>query len=176
VQLFRPEALRGQDRLHGDVVLVPPVSWKVMTLFLLAVLIGAATFLATARYTPVVTARGILTGDAPLSAQLQVPAGTAPTVERGQPVQFTVEGLPLHARGRVAGRIEFVSAGSAPVERTDGSGRADTVLVVATIDNPAALGRERPLRAGMIVEARIATRSRSLAQRLFGPLFAATHQ
>jgi hypothetical protein len=175
VQLFRPEALRGQDRLHGDVVLVPPVSWKVMTLFLLAVLIGAATFLATARYTPVVTARGILTGGAPLSAQLQVPAGTAPTVERGQPVQFTVEGLPLHARGRVAGRIEFVSAGSAPGERTDGSGRADTVLVVATIDNPA-LGRGRTLRAGMIVEARIATRSRSLAQRLFGPLFAATHQ
>jgi hypothetical protein len=163
VQLFRPEALRGQDRLHGDVVLVPPVSWKIMSLFLLAVLVGGAAFLATARYTPVVAAPGILTGDGLLSAQLRVPAAAARSIERGHQVRFTVDASRQHG---FTGRIQFVSADSAAIERIEGGRPADTVLVVATIDDPASLGSDRPLRAGMIVEARIATGSRSLLHRL----------
>jgi membrane fusion protein len=63
LQLFRPEALRGQDRLHGDVVLVPPVSWQLLGLFLLASVVVAAGFLAVADYAKVTTVSGQLTGD-----------------------------------------------------------------------------------------------------------------
>jgi hypothetical protein len=143
-----------------------------MSLFLVAILIGAAAFLATARYTPVVAATGILTGDDLLSAQLHVPAPAARSIERGQRVRFTVRDAPQRGRASVEGRIHSVSADSGTVERTDG----DTVLVAATIDKPTSLGSDRPLRAGMIVEARIETRSRSLLHRLFEPISAATRR
>lgn len=63
MQLFRPEAMRGQDRLHGDVVLVPPVSWQLLGGFLLASVLLAALFLATASYSKTTHVTGRLTGD-----------------------------------------------------------------------------------------------------------------
>lgn len=63
MQLFRPEALRGQDRLHGDVVLVPPVSWQLLGAFLLAAVMAAAAFLASASYAKVTIVPGSLVGD-----------------------------------------------------------------------------------------------------------------
>jgi membrane fusion protein len=55
--------MRGQDRLHGDVVLVPPVSWQLLGGFLLAAILIVAVFLATASYSKTTAVSGRLTGD-----------------------------------------------------------------------------------------------------------------
>lgn len=63
MNLFRPEALRSQDRLHGDVNLVPPVSWQVITCLILLVFISAGIFLAVAQHARIATARGVIESD-----------------------------------------------------------------------------------------------------------------
>ena len=63
MQLFRAEAMRGQDRLHGEVVLVPPVSWRLLGGFLIVAVAVAAAYLATVRYTVATPVTGALTGD-----------------------------------------------------------------------------------------------------------------
>jgi membrane fusion protein len=61
--LFRSEALRGQDTLHGEVSLVPPVGWQVLGLFLFASVAVAAVFMATAGYAKMTVVRGVVAGD-----------------------------------------------------------------------------------------------------------------
>jgi multidrug efflux pump subunit AcrA (membrane-fusion protein) len=242
--------MRGQDRLHGDVVLVPPVSWQLLGLFLLAAVIVAAAFLASFDYAKVTTVTGRLTGDrgivraapmragvveavlvregqqvaagdplvhvaaggdaAPLVviateagtvtailvdqgdevaagrpmlsivprgtrllARIEVPPSAAGFVEPGQPVRIAIDAFPFATYGTVEGRIETVSAAAAPVALRDGR-ESEAFLVTATLERDAidAFGRARPLRPGMTVSARITTRSRSLAQWLFEPLYA----
>jgi membrane fusion protein len=63
VQLFRGEAMRGQDRLHGEVVLVPPLSWQIIGIFLLLVVAAAGIFLATATYGKATVLQGEITGN-----------------------------------------------------------------------------------------------------------------
>lgn len=63
MNLFRPEALRSQDRLHGDVNLVPPVSWQVITGLILLIFVCAGIFLAVAQHARIATARGIIESD-----------------------------------------------------------------------------------------------------------------
>ncbi len=63
MNLFRPEALRSQDRLHGDVNLVPPVSWQVITGLILLIFISAGIFLALAQHARIATARGMIESD-----------------------------------------------------------------------------------------------------------------
>jgi hypothetical protein len=189
VQLFRPEALRGQDRLHGDVVLVPTVSWRLLGLFLLTTLLVAALFLATARHARVIPVTGVLesrsVGTAPdgrahsdasssthVQARFLVPAAAAAFMRRRQPIRIAVDTSPPHSFGPIDGRIESVSAAPAlPGDRD----MTDTYLVRATIDDRAAeaFGRQHVLRPGMTVSARITTRSRSLARWLFDPLLPA---
>lgn len=73
--LFRPEAMRGQDRLHGDVVLVPPVSWQLLGGFLLAAILIAGLFLATASYSKTTSVTGRLTGDRGIVRAIPARAG-----------------------------------------------------------------------------------------------------
>lgn len=61
--LFRPEASRAQDTLHGDVNLAPPVSWQLLGVFLLTSVVAAGVFMAVAQYAKVTVATGIVTGD-----------------------------------------------------------------------------------------------------------------
>ena len=61
--LFRSQALRGQDTLHGDVSLVPPVSWQVLGVFMLGSLLVAVVFMASAGYAKVTAVKGVVTGD-----------------------------------------------------------------------------------------------------------------
>lgn len=61
--LFRPEALRGQDTLHGEVSLVPPVSWQLLGGFLFGAVALALLFLALAGYAKVTVVKGVVTGD-----------------------------------------------------------------------------------------------------------------
>ena len=94
MQLFRPEAMRGQDRLHGDVVLVPPVSWQVLGGFLLASIAAALLFLATAQYGKVTTVSGRLAGDRGVLRAVPTRAGIVEQVlvREGQQVET---GAPL---------------------------------------------------------------------------------
>jgi membrane fusion protein len=61
--LFRSEALRGQDTLHGEVSLVPPVSWQALGFFLFASVAAAAVFMAMAGYAKVTVVKGVVAGD-----------------------------------------------------------------------------------------------------------------
>lgn len=109
-----------------------------------------------------------------LTARLNVPPSAAGFVEPGQTVRLAVDAFPYQTYGTVTGRVDFVSAATVPVPLPDGSGTTEAFLVQATLDRRSveAFGREHPLRPGMTVDARIATRSRSLAEWLFEPLYA----
>lgn len=61
-QLFRQEALRAQDRLHGELRLAPPVSWQLLGVFLAATLAVAGAFLALGHYAKATVVTGTLTG------------------------------------------------------------------------------------------------------------------
>jgi membrane fusion protein len=86
--------MRGQDRLHGDVVLVPPVSWQLLGGFLLAALALAALFLATATYSKTTPVTGRLTGDRGIVRAVPARAGVVEEVfvREGQQV---AAGAPL---------------------------------------------------------------------------------
>jgi len=108
-----------------------------------------------------------------LQARIEVPAEAAGFIEPGQTVRLAIDAFPYQTYGTVEARIDAVSMATVPVARADGS--ADEVfLVQATLreESVRAYGRARPLRPGMTVSARIVTRSRSLAEWLFEPLFA----
>ncbi len=94
MQLFRREAMRGQDRLHGEVVLVAPVSWQLLGAFLLLVVLAAGIFLASATYGKVTTLRGEVTGNKGVVRALAPRDGrvVAVLVEEGQRVRA---GAPL---------------------------------------------------------------------------------
>ena len=61
--LFRPESLRSQDRLHGDVNLAPPTSWQTITIMLVAIFATAIGFMCVARYSRTAQADGIVESD-----------------------------------------------------------------------------------------------------------------
>ena len=105
MQLFRPEALEGQDRLHGEVVVVAQVSWRLLGGFFAAILIAGAAFLATARYSEAVEVSGRLVADRPLVIAGASRAGTVEDllVREGEKVG---KGHPL---ARISGTI--VAAG-----------------------------------------------------------------
>lgn len=94
MQLFRPEALQGQDRLHGQVILVPPVSWQLLGGFLLAAIAIAAIFLATSQYTKITTVSGRLTGDKGIVRAMPPRAGIIHSV-LVQEGQHVAAGAPL---------------------------------------------------------------------------------
>ena len=66
-----------------------------------------------------------------------------------------------------------MSMAAVPVVDADGSAR-QVFLVRAALEAESvrAFGQARPLRPGMTVTARVTTRSRSLAEWLFEPLYA----
>ena len=98
--VFRPEALRSQDRLHGDVQLVPPVSWQIVGYFLLASVAAAAFFLSLASYGRVTIVTGRITGDKGILRAVPSRNGTVDEIFVGEG-QSVVAGTPL-ARIRIA--------------------------------------------------------------------------
>lgn len=94
MQLFRPEAMRGHDRLHGEVDLVPPVSWQLLSGSLFAAVVAAVFYLSTAEYKKVTTVRGQLTGSKGVVRAVAPEAGIveAVLIEEGQVVSA---GTPL---------------------------------------------------------------------------------
>jgi len=60
MQLFRQEAMRSQDRLHGDIDLAPPTSWQVIAIGIAVTFALAITFLSVAHYAHVAEATGVV--------------------------------------------------------------------------------------------------------------------
>lgn len=115
MQLFRPEAMRSQDRLHGEVSLVPPVSWQMLGIFLFVSVAAAGIFLSVATYSKSTTVRGDIQTDlgilraAPTRTGIveEVLVRDGQTVARGQPlvrisVSTTEEGASIEQRRRDA--------------------------------------------------------------------------
>jgi membrane fusion protein len=123
--LFRSEALRGQDTLHGEVSLVPPVSWQALGLFLFASVAAATAFMAMAGYAKVTVVKGVVASDRGLARIASSRAGVvgAVYVHEGQAVRageplarigtaITTEHGPLQAR-----RAEALTAQGDALER-----------------------------------------------------------
>lgn len=78
MNLFRPEAMRSQDRLHGNVDLAPPTSWQAIGFGLASAFIVIIIFLSLAHYAQVAIATGRI-DDA--DGAVSVLAGSTGTVE-----------------------------------------------------------------------------------------------
>ncbi len=93
-QLFRREAVRAQDRLHGELSLAPPVSWQLLGLFLAATMVVAGAFLALGQYAKATVVTGTLTGTRGVVPAVATRSGTLADllvsegqhVRRGQPL------------------------------------------------------------------------------------------
>lgn len=141
MQLFRPEALQGQDRLHGDVVLVPPVSWRLLGIFLAATVIAAAIFLAIARFDQMTLVTGRIVADRPI----------APIVA---PEDGVVEAMLVADGARVAAGTPLFRLSSTTV--TAAQGGTVTGILVGSGD---AAARNQPILSivpvGTLLRARI---------------------
>jgi hypothetical protein len=152
MELFRREALDGQDRLHGDIVFVPQVSWRLLGLFFAAAFAGAAFFLLTAQYRPASLVAGRLAAhEGSLVASFEMPAAAAEAIRAGDPLRLTVPGV----AGTFGARVSAVAPAI---------GGSSTVR--ATLDDRAA----PPLPPGAAVRAALPARSRSLAAWLYDAL------
>lgn len=110
-------------------------------------------------------------------AELYVAADAAGFLKPGQPVRLSVDAFPFERFGTVKGYIHSVSTAATYQNAGNGS-QTPTFLVWVTIPQPwiMAFGRREPLRPGMTLSARIITRSQTLVEWLFEPLFAVTQR
>lgn len=93
--MFREEVLKHRtDRLHGSVSIATPMAWQAIGFLLLAALVVAAIFLATASYARIETASGTVTLDKGMATIMPSRAGVISfiAVSEGQHVQ---SGQPL---------------------------------------------------------------------------------
>lgn len=80
--LFRAEVMRrSKDQLHGTINLALPLGWQLMGYLLLATLVVAGGFLASASYGRVVTVSGAVTLDAGVAAIVPSRTGVVAAVE-----------------------------------------------------------------------------------------------
>lgn len=149
---------------------------------------NAQTLVVTAAQSGIVTGVAVHPGDAVsrsshilsiipdgtrLEARIQVPPEAAGLIEAGQPVRIAVDAFPYQTYGTVDASVDSMSMAAVPVARPDGSsGQVFIVRARLHSDVLRAYGEPRPLRPGMTFTARVTTRTRSLAEWLFEPLFA----
>ncbi|HEX8216499.1 MAG TPA: hypothetical protein VF577_03450 [Allosphingosinicella sp.] len=153
MELFRREALDGQDRLHGDIVFVPRISWRLLGAFFSAAVAAAALYLLTYSYRPATPVTGRLAmRDGALVAAFEVPAAAIEEVAVGQELRLSPAGI----AGSLDARVSAVTPA--------GDGAA---VVVASLNHKAAL----QLRSGTTVRTALAGRPRTLAAWLYHSLF-----
>lgn len=86
MQLFRQQAIDYQQRLYGEVLLVPPLRWSVVIGLLLILLATTAAFLLWGSYSRTIAANGTsLSAD---RIELQVPVIAIRQIRPGQPVRI----------------------------------------------------------------------------------------
>lgn len=138
--LFRPESLRSQDRLHGDVNLAPPTAWQAIGFGMSGLLVITIAFLSLAHYAKIATARGVIESDKGVVSITVPAAGIIDKVEvkEGQRV----------SKGQLLATVRHAT--------TTSGGSLEEMRAQAVKDEAAALEAQEPhLRRA--AEARIAT-------------------
>ena len=152
MELFRREALDGQDRLHGDIVFVPQISWRMLCAFFLAALALAALYLFSARYRPATPVAGRLDGRAgALVATFEVRPDAAQAMVPGETLRIAVPGAGRTVEARVTAVIPSP---------------AGPTRVQARLDGVAGLAPGMPVRTAL--PARSRTLAATLLDRLAG--------
>ena len=116
MQLFRTQALEHQNRLHGEVFLVPPLRWQAIGWLLFIAVATGILILAVGTYSRTVEVRGVLVPSAlsPASkdawtAILAVPASQIASIKAGQSVSLSLDGYPLRDFGALEGKVAAVA-------------------------------------------------------------------
>jgi multidrug efflux pump subunit AcrA (membrane-fusion protein) len=122
----------------------------------------------------------ILPANATLQAQLLIPGRAIGRVEQGDRIVLRYEAFPYQKFGHYYGHVLDISrdvlsdsevAALMGQQPAQGSESLYRVLVSLDSQQVTAYGKSQPLRAGMLVDADIATESRSLLEWAFKPLY-----
>lgn len=115
MQLFRTQALDYQNRLHGEVFLVPPMRWQVIGWLLFIAVAAGILILTFGTYSRTVDARGVLApiaagrpdgrSDPQAIALLAVPACQITSVKVGQKATLSLDGYSTREFGALKGRV-----------------------------------------------------------------------
>ena len=122
MQLFRTQALEHQNRLHGEVFLVPPLRWQAIGWLLFIAVAAGLVVLSFGTFNRAVEARGVLafTTSSPLSvtrssygrdwtAVLAIPASQIAAIRIGQKVSISLDGYPLRDFGTLDGEVVSIA-------------------------------------------------------------------
>jgi len=149
MQLFRQQAIDYQQRLYGEVLLVPPLRWSVVIGLLLILLGATAAFLIWGTHNRTLAASGTsLSAD---RVELQVPASAIQQVRLKQPVRI----LPTGTARRETHLLRATVAQITPAGPTQPYARVTAHLLQTGTGTPA-------LAPGTPVEARIVLTPRPL--------------
>lgn len=178
MQLFRTQALEHQNRLHGEVFLVPPLRWQAIGwLLFIAVAVGLLV-LAFGTHSRAVEAAGVIApaphqSDAKtsvrrdsdeLTAILLVPASQIAAIDVGQKARISIEGFPTRDFGALDGKVVHVA--------TKPANDADLRFAVRiALASPTAEQRENGLmlRNNWPVEGRVIIQTQSVLEWLTTP-------
>ena len=112
MQLFRTQALEHQNRLHGEVFLVPPLRWQAIGWLLFLAVAAGILILTVGTYSRTVEARGVVVQSPPIPASkeewtaiLAVPASQIASIKAGQSVRLSLDGYPLRDFGALEGEV-----------------------------------------------------------------------
>jgi len=139
--LFRPESLRSQDRLHGDVNLAPPTSWQVIGIGIALAFVSAVVFLSLSRYARVATSTGTIESDrgvvhvsTPLGGVIdKVSVKEGQRVRKGQPLLVISHSTDTGAGSLEQKRARAVGAEAAAMEMRAPSLRMASQAKIAAI-------------------------------------------
>ena len=175
MQLFRTQALDYQNRLHGEVFLVPPMRWQVIGWLLFLAVAAGIIVLTFGTYSRTVDARGVL---APIAANpadassksldisagtafLNVPASQIASIKAGQKVSISLDGFPARDFGALDGRV--VSVASEP------AANLNFQVKIALAPSPQQRQNGLMLRSNWPVNGRIVIQQQSILSWLASP-------
>lgn len=179
MQLFRSQALEHQNRLHGEVFLVPPLRWQAIGWLLFIAVAAGLMVLAFGTHSRAVEASGAITPIAPaqspgkasyveepgnLIATLLVPAAQIAAVELGQHARISIKGFPTQDFGSLDGQVVYVAA--SPISA------GDLRFAVRIALAPPTVGQSENglmLRSNWPVEGRIIIQTPSILEWLTAP-------
>lgn len=161
MQLFRQQAIDHQQRLYGEVLLVPPLRWSAILGLWLLLLATLAALLAWGSYSDTIAVGGTsLPGG---RVTFDVPTSAIARVAVGQPVRLL--GAASDGKRRIVhGVIERVASPPA-----GGKGLFMPVTARLTGPDKPAPDSASPLPAGAAIDARIVLAPRPLLQWILAP-------
>lgn len=124
MQLFRTQALEHQNRLHGEVFLVPPLRWQAIGWLLFIAVATGLLFLAVGTHSQTIEAPGVIASFAerPLDTQapnrgnpneftaiLSVPASQITAIDVGQKAHINIKGFPARDFGALDGKVMHIA-------------------------------------------------------------------